>query len=186
MTTQLPCGPLTVDDLQRMAEAGLLPPEERFELIDGEIRPMSRISSVHAAIVNRLSASLVGQVHDRAIVSVQNPILLSVDTEPQPDFALLRRRDDFYESALPGPEDILVLIEVSDTSLAYDRDEKMPRYAQAGIPEVWLIDVGRETITRSTRPQGTRYRHEQTLVRGQPLVSDAVEALELPFERIFW
>jgi Uma2 family endonuclease len=146
---------------------------------------MSPIGPRHVAIVNRLNALLSRQIADRAIVSVQNPIQLSDYTEPQPDMAVLRPREDFYAQALPLPEDVLLVVEVAETSLEYDREEKIPRYAQMRIPEVWLIDVERETVTQYTQPDGTRYRCEQSLARGQHLVSDIVSPLHLSVDDIF-
>ena len=175
----------TVADFARMVETGILAEDDRVELIDGEVRAMSPIGPRHAAVVNRLNAFLSRQIADGAIVSVQNPIQLSDYTEPQPDIAVLRPREDFYAQALPLPEDVLLVVEVAETSLEYDREEKVPRYAQMGIPEVWLIDVGRETVTQYTQPDGTHYRREQSLARGQDLVSDPVRTLHLSVDDVF-
>ena len=130
-------------------------------------------------MVKRLNTLLSRHVADRAIVSVQDPLQLTDDTEPQPDLALLRVREDFYAHAHPRPAEVLVVVEVAETTLDHDRDEKIPRYARARIPEVWLIDVARETITQYTQPDGTGYRGEQTLQRGHALVSTTVSHLQL-------
>ena len=169
----------TVADFARMVKAGILAEDDRVELIDGEVRAMSPIGPRHAAIVNRLNALLSRQLADRAIISVQKPIQLTDYTEPQPDIAVLRLREDFYAYALPLPDDILFVVEVAETSLEYDREEKLPHYAQMEIPEVWLIDVERETVTQYTHPDGTRYVLEQTLERGRRLISDAMSLLQL-------
>src|SRR5579863_6654097 len=129
---------ISVADYHRIAEAGILGEDDRVELIDGEVRVMSPIGNPHAATVNRYNALLSTLVGKDAIVSVQNPIQLNDMSEPQPDVVLLRFRDDFYADKTPTPADVLLIIEVSDTTLAYDRLEKLPRYALAGIPEVWL------------------------------------------------
>jgi Uma2 family endonuclease len=131
----------TVADFARMIEAGIFAEDDRVELIDGEVRAMSPIEPRHAAIVKRLNALMSRQVGDRAILSVQEPIQLTDYTEPQPDLAVLRLREDFYVQAHPVPADVLVVVEVAETSLEYDREEKVPRYAQVCIPEVWLLDV---------------------------------------------
>lgn len=175
----------TVADFARMVEAGILAEDDRVELIDGEVRAMSPIGPRHVAIVNRLNALISRQVADSAIVSVQNPLQLTDYTEPQPDIAVLRPRADFYASALPLPADVLLVVEVAETSLEYDREEKLPRYAQACIPEVWLIEVERQTVTQYTQPDGTRYGSEQPLERGQSIVAHAVSHLQLSVASIF-
>jgi Uma2 family endonuclease len=175
----------TVADFARMVEAGILAEDDRVELMDGEVRAMSPIGPRHVAIVNRLNALLSRQVADRAIVSVQNPIQLTDYTEPQPDIVVLRPREDFYAQALPLPENVLLVVEVAETSLEYDRDEKILRYAQTRIPEVWLIDVDQVTLTQYTQPDGTRYRREQTLARGQFLSADILGTVHLPIDSIF-
>jgi Uma2 family endonuclease len=185
MAVQMHRWQFTVADFARMAEAGIFAEDDRVELIDGEVRVMSPIGPRHAAIVKRLNALLSRQVADHALVSVQDPIQLTDYTEPQPDIAVLRAREDFYAQALPMPADVLLVVEVAETSLAYDREEKIPRYAQALIPEVWLIDVERETVTQYTHPDGTRYHGAQTLSRGQRLVSYTVSTLQLAVESIF-
>ena len=185
MAVQILRWQFTVADFARMVEAGILAEDDRVELIDGEVRAMSPIGPRHVAIVNRLNALLSRQIADRAIVSVQNPIQLTDYTEPQPDIAVLRPREDFYAQALPLPEDVLLVVEVAETSLEYDRDEKIPRYAQTSIPEVWLIEVEPATVTQYTQPDGTRYRRAQTLARGQPLSAYILGPLHLAIDDIF-
>lgn len=140
----------TVADYARMREAGILREDDRVELLDGEVRSMGPIGPFHAAIVNVLVLLFTRQLGDRAIVSGQNPIQLHNHSEPQPDVAILQPREDFYAAAHPRPDDVLIVVEVSDSSLDYDRNEKLPRYASAGIPEVWIIDVGKQTIEQYT------------------------------------
>ncbi|MCS6938649.1 MAG: Uma2 family endonuclease [Roseiflexaceae bacterium] len=147
----------TVDAYARLREAGVLYEDDRVELIDGEIREMSPVGARHVSLVNRLNALLVRLAGDSAIVSVQNPIRLDEYNEPQPDLALLRPREDAYLDALATPEDVLLVIEVADTSLAYDQQEKLPRYARAGIAEVWLVDAGRQIIEQYTMPVAGEY-----------------------------
>jgi Uma2 family endonuclease len=147
---------LSVGDFQRMAEAGIFQEDDRVELIEGEIVDMTPIGSGHAGAVKRLSNLIKLAVGERAIVSTQDPIMLGEDSEPQPDLALLRPRDDFYADSHPGPEDILLIVEVADASLRYDTEVKLPLYARHGIPEAWLVDLvnKRLLIHRSPSPQG--------------------------------
>lgn len=165
----------SADEYERMIAAGILAEDERLELIDGEIRPMSPIGSRHAACVNRLIALLTHHFGRRAIISAQNPVRLSDDTEPQPDITVLRPRDDFYAGALPRGRDVLLVVEVADTSLGFDREEKLPHYAAAGIGEAWLVDLNNEVIERHTRPLHGRYAEVVTLQRGETLHSPALD-----------
>jgi Uma2 family endonuclease len=146
---------LTVDDYDRMAEAGILGEDDRVELIDGDIIDMAPIGQDHAATVNKLTRALVIAFGDRAIVSVQNPVRLNRFNEPQPDFAVFRPRADFYATGeRPGPADTLLVIEVADSSLRYDRTVKLPLYARAGIPEVWIVDLRRRMVDVYLSPSG--------------------------------
>jgi Uma2 family endonuclease len=163
----------TVHDYHRMGEAGILHEDDRVELIEGEIVEMAAIGTRHFSCVNGLTRLLVRSVGDEAIVSVQNPVRLNEHTEPQPDLAVLRVRD--YRESLPMPEDVLLLIEVSDTTLRYDRNLKLPLYARAGILEVWIVDLSGEVIERHTDPSGDSYRHTERARRG-----DRIECSTLP------
>ena len=125
----------TAEEYHQMAEAGILLEDDRVELIEGEIIELSPIGRHHASTLIRLNELFVRRFGDVALVSAQNPIRLSDDTEPQPDLALLRRRSDFYDAGLPRPEDILLGVEVADTSVAYDRRLKIPLYGRSGIAE---------------------------------------------------
>ena len=138
---------ISVDAFHRMGEAGVLGPADRVELIDGEIIDMSPIGVMHAAIVARLASHFSQRLGPTAVVWCQNPLRLDEVSEPQPDITILRPRADFYTTAHPGPADVLLVIEVADTSLAYDLGTKVPLYARHGIPEVWVIDAA----TRRTR-----------------------------------
>jgi Uma2 family endonuclease len=165
----------TVHDYHRMGEAGILHEDDRVELIEGELVEMTAIGTRHFSCVNRLTRMLVMNVGDEAIVSVQNPVRLNEYNEPQPDLTVIRSRD--YKESLPMPEDVLLLIEVSDTTLAYDRGVKLPLYAQAGIREVWIVDLAGETIGRYTDPSEEGYRPADQIRRGQTLESDALPGL---------
>ena len=168
-----------------MGEAGILREDDRVELLEGEIVEMTPIGSRHAACVDRLNHFFARGVGPRAIVRVQNPVRLSERSEPQPDLALLRARPDFYARAHPGPSDILLLVEVADTSAEMDREVKMPLYARAGIPEVWIVDLEGECVEvyREPTPQG--YQNVRRIRRGQRVSPQAVPDLELAVDDLF-
>jgi Uma2 family endonuclease len=144
--------PFTKDEYHRMIEAGILKEDDRVELLGGNIIAMAPIGSRHVACVNRLNHLLTKALGDRAQISIQNPVSLTQYSEPQPDIAVLRPREDFYSAALPGPEDILLIVEVADASAVTDRQDKLPLYARAGIQEVWLVDLGEERIEVCQEP----------------------------------
>ena len=172
----------TVEDYHRMGEAGILTEDDRVELIEGTIVELSPIRDPHARAVNHLTEFLVVRLAGGDVtVSVQNPIRLSGDTEPQPDLAVLRGRD----RGLAEAADVLLVIEVADTSRRYDRNVKLPLYAAAGIPEAWLVDLGADTVERYSQPAQGQYRTKQTFERGQTVVAGAVTGLSLDVEAIF-
>jgi Uma2 family endonuclease len=152
----------TVEDYYRMGEAGILGEDDRVELIEGEIVEMPPIGSPHGGGVNRLIHLFTGLLGDRAVVSAQNPVRLSDISEPVPDITLLRSRADFYAGSHPRPGDVLLLVEVADTSGAFDRRVKAPLYARAGIPEYWIVDLPRGLleIHRDPSPDGYLVRRE--------------------------
>ena len=145
----------TIEEYHRMAETGILRPEDRVELINGEILEMSPIGSRHASCVNNLNRALVLGLGVRAVVSPQNPVQIPVHSEPEPDVAVLRPRS--YKTAAPTAEDVLLLVEVAETSLRFDRTVKLALYARAGIPEYWLADATAETVTAYRQPAGETY-----------------------------
>lgn len=148
---------LTVEQYHRMAETGVLARDARVELIEGVIVEMAPIGSRHAATVKRLNALLTSAVVGRAIVSVQDPIRLGDRSEPHPDLALLRPREDFYANTAPTAADTLLIIEVSQATAAYDRQVKVPLYAQHGVPEVWIVDLDFSLVRFYRTPQADRY-----------------------------
>ncbi|MGH9305152.1 MAG: Uma2 family endonuclease [Acidimicrobiales bacterium] len=158
----------TVEEYHRMAETGLLSEDDRVELLGGEIVEMSPIGARHARCVDRLNALLVPPSHRRAIVRVQGPVRLSETSEPQPDIALLRWREDFYPE-LPRPADVLLLIEVADTSLATDRAVKLPLYADARVPEVWLVNLAARAVERHAGPSRGGYSESSILAPGESI-----------------
>ena len=132
----------SIDEYHKMGEVGILKEDERVELIDGVITKMSPIGSEHAACVNKLNRLFSTLLPpEDATISVQNPIILDDGAEPEPDIALLKPRDDAYASGHPRPNDVLLIVEVADTSVDDDRTIKLPRYAAAGIPEMWLVNL---------------------------------------------
>ena len=159
----------TVDEFHRMAEAGILGEDDRVELIEGELIEMAPIGSRHAACVNRLVKLL--SATEPLLLSVQNPVSLGPRTEVQPDVALLRPRDDYYASAHPGPRDVLLVIEVADTSADTDRTVKVPLYAKAGVPEVWLVDLVAGRIEVFRRPSSGAYAEARTAGPGEAPLS---------------
>ncbi|MDE2717430.1 MAG: Uma2 family endonuclease [Chloroflexota bacterium] len=168
----------TVEEYYRMGEIGIFPPDVRVELVDGLVRRMPPIHPPHASIVDRLNAMLAARLAGVALLRVQGPIHLDDYNEPQPDLTVMRFRDD-YSRQHPTPADVLLAIEVADTSLSYDRDEKIPRYGRAGIPESWLVDVQAGTIRVFTEPHAGGYGQERVVTRGQEIMSVAVEGLRL-------
>ncbi len=169
----------TIYDYARMRESGILTEADRVELIDGEIRTMSPIGPYHAAIVTKIVKFLTSLVDDKAIISPQNPVQLNDYTEPQPDIAVLHVRQDYYAHAHPTTDDILILIEVADTTLTYDRNEKIPRYAAAGIPEAWIIDLTHQSIEQYTLPAKGQYTRIQKLFPGDTITSPTVPLISL-------
>ena len=141
-----------------MAQAGILAEDSRVELIQGELLDMAPIGSRHAWMVSILNKVLIDAVADGAIVYTQNPIALPPDSEPQPDIALLRPKASGYADALPGAADVLLLIEVADTTVEYDRSIKLQLYAAHDIPEVWLFDLRRGVVEVNLEPTAKGYR----------------------------
>ena len=167
---------LDVDVYHGMAEIGIFGEDDRVELIDGAIIDMAPIGQSHAAAVNGLTRALVMACGSKAIASVQNPIRLDRLNEPQPDFAVLRPRADFYAAGdRPGPADVLLLVEVADSSLRYDLTVKLPLYARAGIPELWIVDLKRRALDAFRRPTSGRYAEVATYRPGDRLALAAAD-----------
>ncbi len=184
MSMQLLKRRFTVDEYHRMAEAGILSEDDQVELIDGEIVEMVPIGSRHAACVDHLNGIFSELLERRAIVRVQNPIRLGGHSEPQPDIALLRPRADFYASAHPGPADVLLVVEVADTSSDIDREVKLSLYARAGVLEAWLVDLFKEIIEVHWDPSPDKYGSVQQVTRSQTLSPLAFPDAGLPVDRV--
>lgn len=157
---------ITIDEYHDMIERGVLDEDDRVELIEGEIVPMPPIGPEHGGCVNALNWLLARSLGDRAVVAIQNPILLPNNTEPEPDVSVLKPRDDMYRHSLPTPDDVLLLIEVASSSLDKDRFTKVPVYARAGIGEVWLINLAEELIEIYSDPVNGRYERAVRVGRG--------------------
>jgi Uma2 family endonuclease len=159
----------TVAEYQRMGETGIFHEDDRVELIEGEIVEMSPIGSPHSGAHMRIQKRLEQAVGERAIVSSQNPVILGDFSEPQPDIALVCPRDDFYTRSHPTPQDVLLLIEVAESSLRYDREIKLPLYARHGIPAVWLVDLQSKQLIMYSQPTETGYRATETANVDHPI-----------------
>jgi len=148
---------ITVDDYHQMAAVGIFGPETRVELVAGEVLDMSPIGSLHAALVRALSRRLAEAAGDRALVAVGDPLHLDRASEPQPDIALLSPRSDWYAAAHPRAADVLLVVEVAESSLAYDLGIKVPLYGRHGIPEAWVIDARTRTVHVFREPSAEGY-----------------------------
>jgi hypothetical protein len=185
MDVQVECSwrRFTADEYMRMAEAGILGEDERVELIRGEILIMSPIGPRHCTAVDRFNYLLVTALGARAWVRVQSTVRLFPDTMPEPDLAILRRRD--YSEAHPTSADILLVIEVAETSLVYDRGRKAALYAEAGIPEYWVADTRGEVIEVNRASDGQRYRHSTRLAGTATVNPVAFPDVVVPLPEIF-
>jgi len=175
----------TPEQYQLMDEVGVFAQGDRLELINGEIIQMSPIGMKHAACVARLSAIFTNRLYGKAIIWTQNSIILPNKSQPQPDLAILKYRDDYYENGLPTPDDTLLIIEVADSSIDYDRDVKAPLYAAAGIPEMWLFDVNQKLITGYSQPSPSGYKHIQHYEAGDALAMVAFADVTFRWDELF-
>jgi Uma2 family endonuclease len=166
----------TANEYQQMVRAGILREGDRVELIDGQVVVMHAIGPRHNACVAHATRVLVRAAGDDAIVLPQGSVRLDLFYEPQPDLVLLRPRDDFYASRHAAPSDILLVIEIADTSLEYDRDVKAPVYAAAGIPEYWLADLNDNVVWRYSSAERGVYRSVEQRRRGQTLAPQMLPA----------
>jgi len=175
METEVTKKLFTVQDYYRMAQAGILRPEDRVELIDGEIIEMSPMGYRHALCVGRITTLFIRAFGDRVTLQPQNPLRLSKWTEPQPDIVLFKPRADFYEKKRPTPADVLLTVEVSDTSLSKDQKIKLPKYAEAGISEYWIGDLRHNILYVYRSPKGKSY---DTILTFHP--GDSVSVFAFP------
>lgn len=185
MTIAITRHQFTVHEYARMRETGILTEDDRVELLDGEIYVMSPIGPLHVGIVNKLNKLLTKQVGDSGIISIQNPIRLSDYSEPQPDIAILSPRDDFYTHALATPDDLLLVIEIADSSIEYDREEKLPRYARSQVSEVWIVDVTKKVIEQYTQPLQGEYTQLHKVLAGNTITATSVTGIIINTKYIF-
>lgn len=149
-----------------MAETGVLHPDARVELLDGQIIDMSPIGPFHGGVTNQLNAIFTAAAGGRWVTAVQNPVHLDDHSEPQPDLVLLRPSPDFYRKRHPRSEDVFLLVEVSDASLKTDREEKLPVYGRAGVAEVWIVDLTNLTLEVYREPHFAGYGSKAVLRAG--------------------
>jgi Uma2 family endonuclease len=174
----------TVSDYYKMAEAGILSPDDRVELIRGEILKMSPIKSPHAGIINKLVKMLIRQLDDRATITSQNPLHINKFSEPEPDIIVARFREDEYIERHPRPEDVFLLIEVADSSLSFDRNVKTPLYAQAGIPEYWFVNLNDRQIEVFRSPTEGEYQEKQIVKHTETAVCSTIDFF-VPADKLF-
>mgnify|MGYP001613058278 CR=1 FL=1 len=170
----------TVEEYHRLAESGVLKEDDRVELIRGEILMMSPIGPRHAFRVSVISEVLTERVGKAGRIWTQSPVVLDGRTEPQPDILILKRRDDHFREHLPDRSDVLLAIEVADTSLAYDRQVKRPLYSAAGVPEYWIVDVNENVLERHTGPRPDGYMHTDRLRPGDTVTLVALASITIP------
>ncbi|MGI8639585.1 MAG: Uma2 family endonuclease [Pyrinomonadaceae bacterium] len=174
----------SVEDFRKMTEAGILPEESGWEIIDGKIIDKIKISSRNAGAVRRLNKVLANLVGNQTLISIRNPIHIDDYNEPEPDIALLKRRSDFYRKGHPLPQDVLLLIEVSDSTIEYDREIKKVIYAEAEIVEFWLVNLQDNTVEVYSQPKNGNYRLARILESGETIEATAVENLKLQIDEI--
>jgi Uma2 family endonuclease len=163
-----------------MGEVGILTEDDRVELIEGELIAMSPIGSDHSGTVNALNHLLVRLVGDLGVVAVQNPVHLDDHSEPQPDFSVLKPRDDYYRRATPRPNEVLLIIEVANSSLAYDRNVKRSLCAWHGIPEFWIVNLAAGEVEVCHSPDGDHYASVSTIGRGGVLEPRLLPGVAIP------
>ena len=173
-----------VEDFRRMTEAGILPEESGWEIIDGYLIDKMSIGSKHASTVKRLNRKLTRLFDDKVIISVQDPIHIDEFNEPEPDIMLLKPREDFYAENHPIPQDVLLLIEVSDSTVEYDRKYKKTLYAAAGIVEFWIVNLPDETVECYSSLKNGTYHLARISEIGETVESNSVENLKLSVEEI--
>ena len=175
---------LDVGEYYRMAEAGVLGPDERVELIEGEIVAMVPIGSGHGGTVTGLNNRLVIAAAGRALVTVQSPLRLSDRSEPEPDLMLVKPRADAYRAAHPTAADVLLLIEVSESSLRFDREVKLPLYARHGVPEVWIVNRPGEVVEVHRDPADEAWRTTRRAGRGTVLEPALLPGLRIAVDDV--
>ena len=176
---------LSIEEYHKLAEVGILNEDSRVELIEGELIEMSPIGPPHSWMINKLNRLLVNQVDTQAVVSVQNSLRLPPNSEPQPDLVLLREHMANIRTRIAGPDDVLLVIEVADSSLAYDRGIKQRLYAKTRIPAFWIVNVSEENIESYQGAEGTGYREKLLYRKGDVLTFSEIPSLKIDVEDLF-
>ena len=185
MVLEAPTRKFTVDEFHRMGEAGILREDDRVELIRGLIVEMAPIGSRHAMRVDVVTDLLRRGIEGRGWVRTQNPLKISEDSELYPDVLVVQPPRQKYEDRHPGPSDVLLLIEVADTSLRYDRATKVPLYAQAGIAEVWIVDLLHDSVEVFRRPQAGQFSEMTTATREDNLSPETLSDVVVKVDDLF-
>ena len=186
----LPVRRFSVSEYQKMGETGILSEDEHIELIDGVIIQMSPKGSRHSAVLRQLAFQFYQLVIERkALLSVQDPVVLDDEAEPEPDLALVKIREDAYSESHPRPDDVLLLVEVSDTTLRYDKEVKLPHYAASGILEVWIVNLVDNIIEVYTEPillanETAGYKRRNDFAKGDTLKPQAMTTLEITVDDV--
>jgi len=174
----------TADEYQRMGEAGILAAEDRVELIDGQVVALTPIGPRHNAAVGRTTRALVMAAGDEGIVLPGGSVRLDLYNEPQPDLVLLRPRSDFYASRLAGPDDILLVVEIAESSIGYDRDVKTRLYAEAGVVEYWIANLAANVVLRHSSLTGGRYLTIEESSRGHSIAPRLLPSCIVPVDAL--
>lgn len=184
LSAELPRHRFSVEEYHRMGETGLFTEDDRVELIRGEIVDMNPIGTKHFACVTNLNHTLVERSRGRYFVSVQNSLGAVDDSEPQPDFTLLRKRPSQSDEEIPSGDGVFIAIEVSDSTLAYDRNVKLPLYAETGIPEVWIVDLKNKKVEVYSEPSSEGYKATRIFASGEEVKSTIIEDLSVPVDEV--
>ena len=168
-----------VEQYQQMGKAGIFHPEAHVELIEGEIVVMTPIGLEHSVTINRTASFLYSKVQSNGVISIQNSIRLPDYSEPQPDIVILKPRDDFYAGKFPQAEDVLLLIEVADSSLRYDQTTKLALYAKYGVLEYWIANLERNVLEIYRQPQNQNYL-KQSIIDSDPVSFCPIAFPEMP------
>lgn len=174
----------TVDEYYKMIELGMLKDYEKAEIIEGELIQKMPIGKKHSPVVEKLNEVLRDRLGKSVSLRNQQPVRFSDYDEPEPDLAVLQRREDFYFDHKPIPKDVLLLIEVSDATLKYDRDTKLPLYAEAEIPEVWIVNLPNNIVEVHRKPSVGIYQLTEVFKRGEPIKSAALPDLQLAVDEV--
>jgi Uma2 family endonuclease len=176
----------TVDEYYKMIELGMLKDYEKAEIIEGELIQKMPIGKRHSAVVEKLNEILRDELGKSVSLRNQQPVRFDEYNEPEPDLAVLQRHEDFYSDNKPVPKDVLFLIEVSDATLKYDRDIKLALYAEAEIPEVWIVNLPNDIIEVHQNPGSGIYQITKIFKRGEMVTSEMMPNLKLKVDEILF